>query len=161
MYLELWCKLNLCLLQFQLTLQGLESRTLWLTVWHSDMFGRNDFLGEVMMSLENVVFDEPNPKWYPLQERVSLPTTSQTPMKSYVNFISDGAVRRADLVQGRCHCGPEIRSARGLWKWHQQEEKQAAQGLTSRPGQGSQKFDRSQVQWTLRPLLQEVQLIFC
>lgn len=44
---------------------------MWLTVWHSDMFGRNDFLGEVMMSLENVVFDEPNPKWYPLQERVS------------------------------------------------------------------------------------------
>jgi synaptotagmin-like protein len=35
------------------------------------MFGRNDFLGEVMMSLENVVFDDPSPKWYPLQERVS------------------------------------------------------------------------------------------
>ncbi|PSN35914.1 hypothetical protein C0J52_07173 [Blattella germanica] len=56
-------------LKFQMTLHGLETRTLWLTVWHSDMFGRNDFLGEVMMTLENKVFDDPSPHWYPLQER--------------------------------------------------------------------------------------------
>ncbi|KAJ9595826.1 hypothetical protein L9F63_012981, partial [Diploptera punctata] len=56
-------------LKFQMTLHGLETRTLWLTVWHSDMFGRNDFLGEVMMALENKVFDDPSPHWYPLQER--------------------------------------------------------------------------------------------
>ncbi|GLH10864.1 Protein kinase C, brain isozyme [Gryllus bimaculatus] len=56
-------------LKFHMTLHGLETRTLWLTVWHSDMFGRNDFLGEVMMSLENKVFDDPTPHWYPLQER--------------------------------------------------------------------------------------------
>jgi hypothetical protein len=121
------------------------------------MFGRNDFLGEVMMSLENVVFDEPNPKWYPLQERVSVLTHLKP--KHHYNFLifdSDGAVRRADLVQGRRHRGPEIRTARGLRKWHQQEKEQAAQGRAPRPGQGSQKFDRSQVQWTLRPLLQKV-----
>lgn len=35
------------------------------------MFGRNDFLGEVMMTLEDKVFDDPTPKWYNLQERVS------------------------------------------------------------------------------------------
>lgn len=57
-------------LKFHLSLSGLETRTLWLTVWHSDMFGRNDFLGEVMMPLENKVFDDPTPKWYNLQERV-------------------------------------------------------------------------------------------
>ncbi|KAG5881599.1 Synaptotagmin-like protein 4, partial [Gonioctena quinquepunctata] len=56
-------------LKFHIPLNGLESRTLWLTVWHSDMFGRNDFLGEVMMTLENKVFDDPTPKWYNLQER--------------------------------------------------------------------------------------------
>ncbi|XP_022919402.2 uncharacterized protein [Onthophagus taurus] len=56
-------------LKFHITLNGLETRTLWLTVWHSDMFGRNDFLGEVMMALENKVFDDPTPKWYNLQER--------------------------------------------------------------------------------------------
>lgn len=59
-------------LKFHSTLGGLETRTLWLTVWHSDMFGRNDFLGEVMMALENKVFDDPTPKWYNLQERVRL-----------------------------------------------------------------------------------------
>lgn len=34
------------------------------------MFGRNDFLGEVILSLEDKVFDDPTPKWYNLQERV-------------------------------------------------------------------------------------------
>lgn len=58
-------------LKFHISLNELETRTLWLTVWHSDMFGRNDFLGEVMMTLENKVFDDPTPKWYNLQERVS------------------------------------------------------------------------------------------
>ncbi|XP_026482516.1 synaptotagmin-like protein 4 [Ctenocephalides felis] len=56
-------------LSFNLSLEELKTRTLWLTVWHSDMFGRNDFLGEVMMPLEDKVFDDPAPVWYPLQER--------------------------------------------------------------------------------------------
>ncbi|CAB0032246.1 unnamed protein product [Trichogramma brassicae] len=56
-------------LKFTTSLNGLESRTLWLTVWHSDMFGRNDFLGEVRIPLENKIFDDPRPQWYPLQER--------------------------------------------------------------------------------------------
>ncbi|KAL1513820.1 hypothetical protein ABEB36_003173 [Hypothenemus hampei] len=56
-------------LKFHMSLNELELRTLWLSVWHSDMFGKNDFLGEVMMTLENKVFDDPTPKWYNLQER--------------------------------------------------------------------------------------------
>ncbi|KAG5670500.1 hypothetical protein PVAND_000759 [Polypedilum vanderplanki] len=56
-------------LRFYMSLSSLESRTLWLTVWHSDMFGRNDFLGEVMISLQNKVFDNPLPQWYQLEER--------------------------------------------------------------------------------------------
>ncbi|XP_066600781.1 uncharacterized protein [Prorops nasuta] len=56
-------------LKFHMSLSGLETRTLWLTVWHSDMFGRNDFLGEVRIPLENKIFDDPTPRWYPLQER--------------------------------------------------------------------------------------------
>lgn len=50
---------------------SLEARTLWLTVWHSDMFGRNDFLGEVSVNLQGRVFDNPQSQWYLLQERVS------------------------------------------------------------------------------------------
>lgn len=53
-------------------LNSLETRTLWLTVWHSDMFGRNDFLGEVTINLQGIVFDNPQPQWYTLQERVSI-----------------------------------------------------------------------------------------
>lgn len=57
-------------LKFHTTLNSLESRTLWVSVWHSDMFGRNDFLGEVTLALAGKVFDNPQPEWYPLQERV-------------------------------------------------------------------------------------------
>ncbi|XP_066246209.1 uncharacterized protein [Euwallacea similis] len=56
-------------LKFHMSINELELRTLWISVWHSDMFGRNDFLGEVTMALENKVFDDPMPKWYNLQER--------------------------------------------------------------------------------------------
>ena len=47
-----------------------ERRTMWISVWHSDMFGRNDFLGEVMMPMAGQVFDDPSAKWYALQDRV-------------------------------------------------------------------------------------------
>ncbi|XP_029343699.1 uncharacterized protein LOC100160321 isoform X2 [Acyrthosiphon pisum] len=56
-------------LKYSLPLEELNSRTLWLSVWHSDMFGRNNFLGEVQLPLENMIFDDPSPKLYPLQER--------------------------------------------------------------------------------------------
>lgn len=62
-------------LKFYMLLNSLESRTLWLTVWHSDMFGRNDFLGEVMITLQGKVFDNPQPQWYTLQERVFMAVT--------------------------------------------------------------------------------------
>lgn len=58
-------------LKYSLPLEELNNRTLWLSVWHSDMFGRNNFLGEVRLPLENMIFDDPSPKFYPLQERVS------------------------------------------------------------------------------------------
>lgn len=59
------------ILRFHMSISNLESRTLWLTVWHSDMFGRNDFLGEVSVNLQGKVFDNPDSQWYSLQERVS------------------------------------------------------------------------------------------
>ncbi|XP_023215061.1 uncharacterized protein LOC111617926 [Centruroides sculpturatus] len=57
-------------LKFPMTISELETRTLWLSIWHSDMFGRNDFLGEVMLPLGYEVFDNPGLRWYPLQERL-------------------------------------------------------------------------------------------
>ena len=52
-------------------LEEVERRTLWLTVWHSDMFGRNDFLGEVMLPINTIPLDDPQPRWFSLQDRVS------------------------------------------------------------------------------------------
>ena len=52
-------------------LSEVERRTMWLTVWHSDMFGRNDFLGEVLMLLNEVELDDSQPRWCQLQDRVS------------------------------------------------------------------------------------------
>jgi len=57
------------ILKFPAAVAELESRTLWVTVWHSDMFGRNDFLGEVVLPLSRPLFDNPSPHWYTLQER--------------------------------------------------------------------------------------------
>ena len=53
-------------------LHEVERRVLWLSVWHSDMFGRNDFLGEVMLPMTDQQLDDQSPKWYSLSERVSL-----------------------------------------------------------------------------------------
>ena len=74
-------------LQFTTSLSDLENRTLWLTVWHSDMFGRNDFLGEVVLPLAGRIFDDPTPHWYQLQERVSISTTLLISIHGYVNFV--------------------------------------------------------------------------
>lgn len=36
----------------------------------SDMFGRNDFLGEVMLPMSGQLFDDPSSQWFSLQDRV-------------------------------------------------------------------------------------------
>lgn len=58
------------ILRFPVTLNELEQRTLWLSVWHSDMFGRNDFLGEILLALGQKLLENSGLKWYPLQERL-------------------------------------------------------------------------------------------
>jgi len=56
--------------QYSITKSELENRTLWVTVWHNDRFGRNTFLGEVTINFDYFKFDDPSARWYPLQERV-------------------------------------------------------------------------------------------
>ena len=58
------------ILRFNLSKENVEKRTLWVSVWHSDIFGRNDFLGELNLPLSAEVFKNTGLKWYPLQERV-------------------------------------------------------------------------------------------
>ena len=57
--------------QFQMPLDEVERRTMWMSVWHSDMFVRNDFLGEVMLPLSAQPLEDPSPRWYSLLDRVS------------------------------------------------------------------------------------------
>ncbi|KAF4530580.1 hypothetical protein B566_EDAN006786 [Ephemera danica] len=94
-------------LKFQMTLHGLETRTLWLTVWHSDMFGRNDFLGEVMMALENKVFDDPTPNWYPLQERPVAQLTEQICADKTEPF-EDLLCYKGDIIVGLKFVPPDV-----------------------------------------------------
>ncbi|GAB1603082.1 synaptotagmin-like protein 5 [Argonauta hians] len=56
-------------LRYNIAKSELENRTLWLTVWHNDRFGRNDFLGEVNIPFDYYRFEGPALKWYPLQQR--------------------------------------------------------------------------------------------
>ncbi|XP_060603579.1 synaptotagmin-like protein 4 isoform X4 [Ruditapes philippinarum] len=63
-------------LKYSLTKSELENRTLWLTVWHNDRFGRNVFLGEVTINFDYYKFEDPFPRWYPLQERMDAPPPS-------------------------------------------------------------------------------------
>ncbi|XP_046865763.1 synaptotagmin-like protein 4 isoform X2 [Drosophila willistoni] len=80
-------------LRFHTPISSLESRTLWLSVWHSDMFGRNDFLGEVSVNLQGRLFDNPQSQWYLLQER-SEP-------------FDEVATYRGDIVVGLKYIPPE------------------------------------------------------
>uniref|UniRef100_A0A0B7B589 C2 domain-containing protein n=1 Tax=Arion vulgaris TaxID=1028688 RepID=A0A0B7B589_9EUPU len=65
--------------KYQINISELESRSLWLTVWHNDRFGRNDFLGEVTIPLDCYRFDQNALIWYTLQER----TVTQEPELFY------------------------------------------------------------------------------
>jgi hypothetical protein len=61
--------------QFPVSQYDAERRSLWLSVWHSDMFGRNDFLGETTITLAGKVGLHPGgQEWFPLQERVRATT---------------------------------------------------------------------------------------
>ena len=52
----------------------LDSRTLWLSVWDWDRFGRNQFLGDVRLPLSSLNLTDTADQWYLLQDKVrSLP----------------------------------------------------------------------------------------
>jgi len=66
------------MMQYHVTKSELESRTLCIMVWNSDRLGRNDFLGEVNVTFDHHSFDDPTPKFYKLQDRVSESTVSNS-----------------------------------------------------------------------------------
>ena len=52
------------------------------------MFGRNDFLGEVLLPLGHEVFERPGLKWYPLQERLESVVTGSD-LSSVITYKGD------------------------------------------------------------------------
>ncbi|XP_033635232.1 synaptotagmin-like protein 4 isoform X5 [Asterias rubens] len=53
-------------LRYHISQSELETRTLSVTVWNNDAFGRNDFLGEVLVSMDSVKLDDYKLKWHQL-----------------------------------------------------------------------------------------------
>ena len=58
-------------LQYEVAESSLLSRTLWLSVWDWDRFGKHQFLGEVLVALKKYDFSGTRPKmWYLLKDKV-------------------------------------------------------------------------------------------
>ncbi|KAB0344969.1 hypothetical protein FD754_021895 [Muntiacus muntjak] len=57
-------------LKYTISHAQLETRTLQLSVWHYDRFGRNSFLGEVEIPFDSWNFENPSDEWFVLQPKV-------------------------------------------------------------------------------------------
>ncbi|XP_033100455.1 synaptotagmin-like protein 5 isoform X2 [Anneissia japonica] len=59
-------------LRYKIKETELRTRTLSVAVWNHDKLGRNFFLGEVLLPLDDIQFDNYNPKWHQLLPKVML-----------------------------------------------------------------------------------------
>ncbi|XP_008048715.1 synaptotagmin-like protein 5, partial [Carlito syrichta] len=57
------------MLKYTISRTQLETRTLQLSVWHYDRFGRNSFLGEVEIPFDSWNFENPTDEWFVLQPK--------------------------------------------------------------------------------------------
>ncbi|XP_077436600.1 synaptotagmin-like protein 5 isoform X2 [Vanacampus margaritifer] len=57
-------------LRYVISHSQLETRTLQVSVWHHDRFGRNSFLGEVELSFDSWEFDSQIDEWFGLQPKL-------------------------------------------------------------------------------------------
>ncbi|PIK56973.1 putative synaptotagmin-like protein 5-like [Apostichopus japonicus] len=65
-------------LKYKIRQSELETRTLCVAVWHFDRFGHNLFLGEHLLSLDTVQFDDYSAKWHSLAQRQRKSTSALT-----------------------------------------------------------------------------------
>ncbi|XP_042666666.1 synaptotagmin-like protein 5 [Centrocercus urophasianus] len=61
-------------LKYVISHTQLETRTLQLSVWHYDRFGRNSFLGEVEIPFDSWNFENHGDEWFVLQPKVEVAT---------------------------------------------------------------------------------------
>ena len=71
LYLSLSISLSLYISQYIVAPAELNSRTVWLSVWDWDRFGRNQFLGESRLPLASLDLNDTSERWYTLQDKVS------------------------------------------------------------------------------------------
>ena len=93
-----------------MTISEVETRELWISVWHSDIFGRNDFLGEVILPLGHEVFETPGLKWYPLQERVCHwldGSNCLTPVHSQLEVCDNQNIYKGDIFLALKYTPPD------------------------------------------------------
>ena len=64
-------------MQYKILESELSSRTVWLSVWDWDRFGRNQFLGEVRLPLTSVDLHSNSQLWYTLMDKVHVPIIIQ------------------------------------------------------------------------------------
>ena len=57
--------------QYKISQGDVPHRTLWLSVWDFDRFGKNQFLGEVRLPLTKLDLNDSTPHWHTLQDKVS------------------------------------------------------------------------------------------
>ncbi|NWT53899.1 SYTL5 protein, partial [Erythrocercus mccallii] len=62
------------ILKYVISQSQLETRTLQLSVWHYDRFGRNSFLGEVEIPFDSWNFENQGDEWFVLQPKVEVVT---------------------------------------------------------------------------------------
>ncbi|XP_068188506.1 synaptotagmin-like protein 1 isoform X2 [Antennarius striatus] len=103
------------MLTYKVRIGELRSRTLNLSVWHSEPLGRNVFLGEVEVSLSLWDWTCTDPLWQDLQPRVHLsPETvsSRGTIILSIKFIPDGSEGGGLPLTGELHIW--IREAQSL-----------------------------------------------
>lgn len=61
---------SFCFMQYKILQSEVAMRTLWLSVWDWDRFGRNQFLGEIRLPLSSLNLIDSGDKWYTLQDKV-------------------------------------------------------------------------------------------
>ncbi|XP_067863036.1 synaptotagmin-like protein 1 [Heptranchias perlo] len=102
-------------LSYKLKKDELLSRTLSLSVWHSDHFGHNVFLGEVEIPLKSWDWSNIKPTSYILQPRITAPTItiqSRGQMSLSLKFIPAGSQDRGIPPTAEVHIW--LKEARNL-----------------------------------------------
>ncbi|XP_015502392.1 synaptotagmin-like protein 5 isoform X5 [Parus major] len=61
-------------LKYVISQSQLETRTLQISVWHYDRFGRNSFLGEVEIPFDSWNFENQGDEWFVLQPKMEVVT---------------------------------------------------------------------------------------